>query len=173
MIGNELKHPPSRPFEALSPNSYTKGYSPRFTLCIRDSGDSEPGRLNGAPARGFQIAVLFSRADLRTPQGGAEERGKDAEVEETSHERQEADHSHDDAAHAVNAQEAPGDEGDACHDAHDAAGEGSHEFDKGVHFLSPIRFEWVSKPSIGVWGDPVCDKVTQTNGIAELPAPIS
>jgi hypothetical protein len=81
---------------------------------------------------------LLSSADFRATQGIAEERGKNAEIEEPCHKREHADHRHNQAAHAVHAQQAQDNQDDASYDTSDPTCRGSHKLYKGVHFISPI-----------------------------------
>jgi hypothetical protein len=84
----------------------------------------------------IEYAVLSS-ADLGATHRCAKERGEDAEVEQTGHQRYETDDGHDDATYAVHDQQAQRYENDAGHDAGDATSRGSHKLYEGIHFTTP------------------------------------
>jgi hypothetical protein len=82
-------------------------------------------------------ALLYS-AYFWSTHGGAKKRGENAEVKQPGNKRHETDDRKDDATHAMDGEQSQGDEEDASDNTGDAPSGGSHEFNKGVHFISPI-----------------------------------
>lgn len=91
-----------------------------------------------APRPVYLKYLLYLPARILGPLSGAKERGEHAEVENSRHQRQQANDGDDDATHTMHDQQAQGYENDACHDAGDSASRGCHKFHEGVHFISPI-----------------------------------
>jgi hypothetical protein len=105
--------------------------------------------------------VLLAGTDLLSAHGGTEQRGKNAEVEQPRHQWNEPDHSHDNAAHTLDDQQTQGDKDNTCRNTDNAAGRGSYEFYKWVHFLFLLfKLNLIVAPSIVVLNSFVCDKVT-------------
>jgi hypothetical protein len=82
--------------------------------------------------------TLLAGADFRAAHGSSKERSKDAEVEQPGYQGYKTDDGYDDATSTMDAQQAPGNQGDACDNSDDPTGGGSHKLYKGVHFISPI-----------------------------------